>query len=92
MEYTNSLIIDYRGGMTPEVSNPPARYRATIAGEPEWFASGSDAVDYIERQRNWASGLPTSIYDEWAGRTVSDTDAICEFPRLTGPRTESTPA
>src|SRR5580693_5490858 len=85
-EHMTRLIIDHRGGITPEVENPPARYRATIAGEAKWFASGSDAVDYIERQRNWASSLPSSIFDEWAGRTVSDGDAICEFPRLTGPK------
>jgi len=85
MTYTNRLVIDSRGGMTPEVSDLPARYRATIAGEATWFAVGSDAVDYIERQRNWANSLPSSIFDEWAGRTVSDGDAICEFPRLSGP-------
>jgi hypothetical protein len=85
MPETTTLIIDYRGGITPAVEHPPARYRATIAGEAAWFHKGADAVDHVEAQRGWAGSLPSSIFDEWAGRTVSDCDAICEFPRLTGP-------
>jgi len=84
-QFTGTLIIDSRGGMTPECCNPPARYRVTIGGEESWFADGSDAIEYIDRQQNWASSLPTSIFDEWAGRTVSDADAICGLPRRSGP-------
>jgi hypothetical protein len=78
---SNTIVTNGREFIA-EAAKPPARYRLSIYGESLWFASGSNAVDRIPAHEYW------SLYDEWAGRFVSEADAICGFPRLSGPKGE----